>query len=136
MNRIKRSSDAKNQKKVNKLVKKNIKSSSSPEAIKEGDALFLKSIKAKYLPKKTPSKANINKKIATKLKKYRSKHAKRTTPGEVTGQENEFAPAFAKIEGVRWNKIVTLQSTTGARKISKKRLKQSSRERNTYRKAQ
>lgn len=135
MNTTNRLKDSKTKKKLTKTIKNNLKTPLSKEVTREGDAQFLKSVKAKYAPKKAPSKAKINKKIATQLKKYRSKHAKRTTPGELIGQ-NEATPPYANIEGVRWNKVVVLQNKVGSKRLSKKSLKLTNRERNTYRKAQ
>lgn len=129
MNRLNRVNNKKTEKKLNKEIKKTLTSPPS----KVGDALFLKEVKSRYKPRKPINKAKIERNIAIKLKKDQFKHSKRTTPGEILGQTGA-EPKFAHIEGVRWNKVITLQNKDQSKRITKKSIKRTSRERNIYRK--
>lgn len=120
MNHLQRFKDKKNKKAVTKEVKKGLKTAQS----EEGDAFLLKAVQSRYTPKKTVNQAKINKQIAIKLTKTKAKHSKRTTPGEIIGQPGA-QPHFAQVEGVRWNKVLTMQNKVQSKTIEKKILKRS-----------
>jgi|GEM_PF-7105073 len=124
MNKLTLFHDKKSKKLVNKEIKRGTPSFSK-ETNRMGDALFLESVKNRYQPKKKAVK------MATR--KVKTKHSKRTTPGEIIGK-GEASPHFAQIEGSRWSKVLTLQNKVGTKRLAKKSNKSLEKAKNRYQK--
>ena len=123
MNRIRRPMEVKTRKKMDKAIKTAQAAYSIKEQPPRSDQLKAMEELKKY-PKKI-AKTNksmivsVEKEMGIKKKKLHSPHhSKRTTPGEVIGQD--AAPASVHKESVRWDKTVVAQSVIKGKSLTHK----------------
>jgi hypothetical protein len=123
MNKVKKPMDVRQRKKLDKEVRKaqNPASASTLKVLPEGR----KELLPKYRKKKPVEMERERRRVEVK-KKYAAKHSKRTTPGELEGQDTP--PEHVNREGKRWIQTVEKQTLSRTRTLNKKNSKQGPKE--------